>query len=244
MTWREQMKSAQKSKNDKMSRILRGSYASEPRLASANDGSANVRSSNKNKCVPPSLLAMPFDRADVQASTSTRASSGDTATEDGSPSSLSSSDTEGEPDSANIAELTRPKRGIMSKVPKDLKGRGRKRKHEAQERGRINWKHLLVFSLIREAQVEVRRIDRSEAWSPSAIVKRCQAKSFKIFEGLTSQVVGRWIDQSDPSPKWSAEILADVQLNGNTPHAMSTRTAILDSTPELKKEVINQLRSM
>ena len=147
-------------------------------------------------------------------------------------------------DSEPMGELSRPKQAIMSKVPKDVKGRGRKRKREATERVRVNWKHPLVFALIREAQVEVAYYDRSAAWSPVAITKRCQSKSFRIFKHLSSQVLGRWIDRSGPSPKWSAAVLADVQLNGNTPHTMSTRSAIFDSKPDLKKLVVDQLRSL
>ncbi len=101
----------------------------------------------------------------------------------------SDSDSESTSES-DVADLTRPKRQIMDRVPKDPKGRGRKRKHQAQKRTRINWKNPLVFAVIQEAQREVRKIDRREEWSPSAIVKQCQAKSFRLFRGLTSQVLG------------------------------------------------------
>jgi hypothetical protein len=159
-----------------------------------------------------------------------------------------SSESESEPESAagsnaNIADLSRPKRDILSKIPKDRKGRGRKRQRKSPERVRMNWKNPLIFTLIKEAQREVKRFNHTEAWSPSAIVKRCQAKSFILFGKLSSQVLGRWIDRSGPSPTWSADVLAEVELNGNTPHTMSTRVNILDNHPELKQKIIGQLQA-
>lgn len=144
----------------------------------------------------------------------------------------------------DVAEITRPKRQIVSHMPKDPKGRGRKRKRENCKRVKVNWKNPLVFALIKEAQREVRKIDRREEWSPSAIVKRCQAKSFLIFKRLTSQVLGRYIDRSGPSPTWSTAILDEVERNGTMPHSMSTRIGILDEHPVVKTGVIDQLRKI
>jgi hypothetical protein len=137
----------------------------------------------------------------------------------------------------------RPKWDIISKVPKDVKGQGRKRKHEAEDHMRINWKHPLVFALIKEAQKQVSRLSYNEAWSQAAIVKQCQAKSFLLFGNLTPQVLRWWIDRSGSSPHLRADVLEEVKLNGLTPHMMSTRLGILDNHPTLKKGILKQLQS-
>lgn len=159
----------------------------------------------------------------------------------------SSSDGENGLDSAesdvNVADLTRPKRDIMKTIAKDVKGQGQKRKREAKERNRMNWKHPLVFALIKEAQREVRRSCYQDEWSPAAIVKQCQAKSLLLFGKLTPQVLGHWIDRNGPTPSWSAFILKEVQLNGLTPHVMSTQLRILDQYPSMKAQILMQLQA-
>jgi hypothetical protein len=64
---------------------------------------------------------------------------------------------ESEPESAagsdaNIADLSRLKQDILSKIPKDRKGRGCKRQCKSPEHVRMNWKNPLIFTLIKEAQ--------------------------------------------------------------------------------------------
>jgi hypothetical protein len=144
----------------------------------------------------------------------------------------------------NVAELTRPKRDIMNKMKKDKKGRGRKRVHEDIRRTSRNWKHPLVFALIQEAQQKLRHSNSTEQWSPIAIVRQCQATSWLLFEGLTPQVLGRYIDKSGTSPTWSAAVLDEVVKNGYTPGMKSTRKCILDDHASTKLTILNQLKSL
>jgi hypothetical protein len=93
---------------------------------------------------------------------------------------------------APLAEMSQPKCDIMANVPKDPKGRGRKCKWDDKECVNVNWKHPLVFSLIMEAQKEIKL--HSARWSPQEIVSQCTVKSWLIFRHLLPQTLGCWID--------------------------------------------------
>jgi hypothetical protein len=154
------------------------------------------------------------------------------------------SGSESDPESVNVAEMTRPKRDIIDKQQKDHKGRGRKRVRQQEERVNPNWKHPLVFSLIQEAQQELRMQPLKIQWSSIAIVKQCQAKSNFLFRGLLPQVLGRWIDRSGQRPTWSPAVLAEVARNGHTPGTKSTRLGILDGHVEVKQKILELLRGI
>jgi hypothetical protein len=95
--------------------------------------------------------------------------------------------------------------------------------------------HPLVFSLVKEAQIELKESNPHVQWSPTAILAQCQLKSHKLFDGLKMQVIERWIDRLGlDAPKWSAAVLEKVGMRGYTPHSMSTCHGIFDKNPKLK----------
>lgn len=141
-----------------------------------------------------------------------------------------------------VAEMSRPKRSIMAGVAKDVKGRGAKRKWDDKDRINVNWKHPLIFAMIIEAQKEIKLY--SVRWSPQEIVSRCQGKSWLIFGHLLPQTLGRWIDRSKPEPCWSAAVLDEVRLHGNTPRWQRIRLPLLHAHPEVATKIVHELKNL
>jgi hypothetical protein len=117
-----------------------------------------------------------------------------------------------------------------------------KHKWDDKDRVNVNWKHPLIFSLIIEAQKEIKLY--SVHWSPQEIVSHCQAKSWLIFGHLLPQTLGRWIDRSGVMPCWSAAVIEEVKLHGNTPHWQRIRTPLLDAHPQASKKIVLELKDL
>ena len=141
----------------------------------------------------------------------------------------------------NVAEMTQPKHYIVKTLPKDMKGRGAKCKHEPDLRVHVHWKHPVVFAMILEAQRVIPL--PTLRWSPTEITRVCQAKSWAIFGGLTSQVVGRMIEHDETGQlRWKLEVLEEVAWNGHMPAPHLTRRPMLDECPEACKMIVQQLK--
>jgi len=125
-----------------------------------------------------------------------------------------------------IAEMTRPRRQYKEDGRKTNKPAGRKRKHEISEAKYVNWFSPFVWNQI---MIAVRRAGRP--WSPRAIVKEAKKLNPKVFDRLTEQVVGRWIDpvaKAQGESQWKESVLARV-AKGNTPGGQNTTVGILVS---------------
>ena len=62
--------------------------------------------------------------------------------------------------------------------------------------------------------------------SPADIVRDLHKLNHAQFQRLAPQTLGRWIDRSGESPRWSDKTLERVQA-GNSPGGVTTRVGIL-----------------
>lgn len=136
--------------------------------------------------------------------------------------SLASHDTSGETSSL-VAEASRPRRDYKEDSRKRNKPCGRKRLHDPTKSKLTNW-----FSPFLWSQIETAAQQAGTPWSPREITRRAKLLN-KVFDKLTEQVVGRWIDpeaKKEGISQWKDSVLAHVE-RGNAPGGGNTRVGIL-----------------
>ncbi|KAJ6590815.1 hypothetical protein B0H10DRAFT_2197604 [Mycena sp. CBHHK59/15] len=93
--------------------------------------------------------------------------------------------------SSKLAEDSRHRRQFIECAKKNNKPQGHKRKPENAPTvaKRVNWHNPLIFPLIELAVLKAGR-----PWSATEIYRQAKLFAPDVFENLTSQVIGRWID--------------------------------------------------
>lgn len=91
--------------------------------------------------------------------------------------------------------------------------------------------NTLTFPAMR-TYIEVAAKKAGRPWKESEICRQAKALSSKIFEILTPQVVGRWIDKEARAEgvfKWKDSVLESLPT-GAAPGGQSTRAGVLVSS--------------
>ena len=86
-------------------------------------------------------------------------------------------------------------------------------------------KNLNLFEPLIWVQVDQAARAAGHQMSPRAILKILQQRNPETFARLAEQVIGRLIDRSGPTPKWSAATIAKIE-KGRNPGGHSTRHGI------------------
>jgi hypothetical protein len=124
----------------------------------------------------------------------------------------------------SVAESSRPRRQYKENARRLKKPAGRKRKYEQKNSRNTNW-----FSPFLWQQIEIAAKRAGRPWSPSIIAREARKIDPKVFEALTEQVVGRWIDpaaKAEGTSKWKDSVLMQV-AKGNAPRGENTRVGVL-----------------
>lgn len=138
----------------------------------------------------------------------------------------------------NLDETSRPKRQIAAAITAANRDtRGRKLENELGPAIRRYWKNPFEWMLIVEAQ------QRISSWSPTAIVKQLQRTLPSIFEKLSPQVLGRFIDKTGPRKKWKQSVIEEVKL-GLGPVGTVTRYPFLKDFPDILASITLLLSNM
>lgn len=123
-----------------------------------------------------------------------------------------------------VAELSRPRRQFKEDERKHNKPQGRKRQKMQETSERTNW-----FSPFLWAHIEAAAVRAGKPWRPREILREAQLMHPTLFESLTEQVVGRWIDSDAKKrgvSRWKDSVLAHIK-KGNSPRGESTQTGAL-----------------
>jgi hypothetical protein len=128
---------------------------------------------------------------------------------------------------AKIAEDSRPQRQFKENERKTNKPSGRKQlpQNAKEDAKQVNWTNPLIWPHIQSA---VRKAG-GPVWSPAAICRAAKHSAPEIFDRLTPQVVGTWIDREAKAKginKWKDSVLERVE-KGAAPGGESTRAGIL-----------------
>ncbi|KAF5384182.1 hypothetical protein D9615_003148 [Tricholomella constricta] len=138
----------------------------------------------------------------------------------------------------NVPEVSRPNRVLKEDIRQERGTVGRPRTKEYKLAVLTNWMCPLLFCHIeragRLAKPQMRPVD---------IVRTLQKLDDGLFAGLTSQVVGRWIDRTGEFPRWSDNTLMRVEL-GNKPGGITTRVGILMKYPVQATEILELLQGL
>ncbi|KAM6490369.1 hypothetical protein JOM56_014133, partial [Amanita muscaria] len=146
--------------------------------------------------------------------------------------------------SESLAEMSQPGRQFREAMKKKRKPQGRKSTHSSDgtlNAIRTHWKNPLIWPHIEAAVARV-----GWPWSPREICKKAVNINPQMFQGLTEQVVGRWIDRESCEKgifKWKDNVLKDVS-SGHTPGGQSTQVGILQPYPDLVKSISNRLEAL
>lgn len=126
--------------------------------------------------------------------------------------------------SISVAELSRPRREFKEDRKKHNKPQGRKRQKTQEKSERTNW-----FSPFLWVHIEAAAVRAGKPWRPSEILRQARLMHPTLFESLTEQVIGRWIDPDAKKrgvSQWKDSVLDHVEA-GNSPGGESTRTGAL-----------------
>lgn len=133
-------------------------------------------------------------------------------------------------DTTSLAEASRPRRELKQDI-KDQKRnahtKGRKSTKIHTQAQRMNWCQPLIW-----AQIEAAARRAGKPWNLVDIVQTAKHANPQLFQTLTPQVVGRWVDEEARRRgeyKWKASILEKVKC-GNAPGGSNTRRGILVSS--------------
>lgn len=139
-------------------------------------------------------------------------------------------------DHSSLAEASRPflqlKHDIKDKN-RDKHTQGRKPTKIQKTAERMNWLQPVVW-----AQIEAAAQRAGKPWRPVEITRVAKQSNPQLFEGLTSQVLGRWIDsevQVHGKHKWRDSVLEKVK-RGNAPGGGTTRRGILVSAKSVSNK--------
>ncbi|KAG6823665.1 hypothetical protein H0H92_009493, partial [Tricholoma furcatifolium] len=138
-----------------------------------------------------------------------------------------------------VAEDSRPRRRFKNDQRKQSKPCGRKQIHEPKKAILTNWFLPALWQ-----QIEVAAKRAGKPWIGRRICEEAKKMNPKAFGRLTEQVVNRWMDKDAKrrgESKWRDTILRRV-ANGTAPGGETTRFGVLDSHPNVKKIINNQLR--
>jgi hypothetical protein len=127
--------------------------------------------------------------------------------------------------STNTAEQSRPLRWLREQDRANRDPRGRKRVHGYEEASNTLWTGPILGQHILDAGRAA-----GPQMKPTEIVRILKCRTPKLFAGITSQVVGRYIERpADGPPRWKESFLERLR-EGYRAHSQSTRTGILVST--------------
>lgn len=123
-----------------------------------------------------------------------------------------------------MAEDSRPCHQFKKEERKKNKPAGRKQEHEYEQAKKINWFAPFLWQQIINAATRA-----GKPWSPRRIVNEAKKSNITIFDKLSEQVLGRWIDPEAKKcgvSKWKDTVLEQVK-KGNSPRGETTQAGIL-----------------
>jgi hypothetical protein len=123
----------------------------------------------------------------------------------------------------NIAELTRPARGLKGKIhAENQKPQGRKKKNKPRAAKYNNWLTPFCWTQIVIAAKQVGR-----SMGATDIATRLKKRDPVTFGRISRNTIESWIDRSSGNPRWKDSVLRQVE-DGNSPgHDKGGRRGIL-----------------
>jgi hypothetical protein len=138
----------------------------------------------------------------------------------------------------NIAELTRPGRGIKKKMRAEKrKPQGRKKKNDSRPAKYHNW--LTPF-----CWTQISIVAKQVGWrmSASAIADGLKKRDSVTFAKITRTTINGWIDRSGDMPQWKESILRRVKTGNSPGHNKGGCRGILSLYPEIVETIKSRLQ--